>query len=531
MVTKSTSAFYTASFVLAAGIIWQLIHILNLNAGMLVYTLDDAYIHLALAENIAKFHYGINLSEFSSPASSILWPFLLAPWMKLPYHYLVPFIYNVACSFGILYFEWKLLDYGFADNTSKFKTLFIGILLCFLLAVTNIVPLIFMGMEHSAQLLGVVAVLYAMVRELENKYSPALAIASIVFCSLIRYENISIALLACLFFFLQGHRRDAVVAGGIVFAAVAAFSLFLVLHGLPALPVSVLVKTGNLQQAVHPLARVYLLANTERGAFFALLMLFFAGLLFRPEFTKGRRLLSAIVCVALFLYLEYGHVNIYWTGEADPSYFQRYESYIWTFSILSFIYLLKDHLIAAFHFSKTMFIVLACCAEVLFCQKNNWDFRTTAEASNNIYEQQYQMHRFVVDYYQAPVAVNDIGYVGYSNNHYVLDLWGLSLKRAWRMRMYDGNAYWIDTLTQSYNTKLIMIYDYDFPKHPSYWKKVAELSLTRTRITPGGEMVSFYATDDSSAYEIRRKLQEFQQTLPNKEMLQIFDQGLEHKTL
>jgi hypothetical protein len=141
------------------------------------------------------------------------------------------------------------------------------------------------------------------------------------------------------------------------------------------------------------------------------------------------------------------------------------------------------------------------------------------------------MHRFVADYYQAPVAVNDIGYVGYSNNHYVLDLWGLSLKRAWRMRMYDGNAYWIDTLTQSYNTKLIMIYDYDFPKHPSYWKKVAELSLTRTRITPGGEMVSFYATDDSSAYEIRRKLQEFQQTLPNKEMLQIFDQGLEHKTL
>jgi len=53
--------------------------------------------------------------------------------------------------------------------------------------------------------------------------------------------------------------------------------------------------------------------------------------------------------------------------------------------------------------------------------------------------------------------------------------------------MYDGNDYWIDTLTQSYNTKLIMIYDYDFPKHPSYWKKVAELSLTRLELLRGGD--------------------------------------------
>ena len=42
------------------------------------YTLDDPYIHMALAENLARGHFGVNLGEVSNPSSSILWPWLLA---------------------------------------------------------------------------------------------------------------------------------------------------------------------------------------------------------------------------------------------------------------------------------------------------------------------------------------------------------------------------------------------------------------------------------------------------------------------
>ncbi|MDX1696293.1 MAG: hypothetical protein R3208_21185, partial [Ketobacteraceae bacterium] len=49
---------------------------------------------------------------------------------------------------------------------------------------------------------------------------------------------------------------------------------------------------------------------------------------------------------------------------------------------------------------------------------------TVPIASNNIYQQQYQMHRFAVEYYNKPLAVNDLGYVSYNNDNYVLDLWG-----------------------------------------------------------------------------------------------------------
>src|SRR5438128_9800887 len=50
---------------------------LALTGGRLIYSLDDAYIELSLAWNIAQGHYGINAADVSSPSSSILYPFLL----------------------------------------------------------------------------------------------------------------------------------------------------------------------------------------------------------------------------------------------------------------------------------------------------------------------------------------------------------------------------------------------------------------------------------------------------------------------
>src|SRR3989442_3378698 len=64
---------------LAACFLVELASILRLNEGRFTYTLDDPYIHLALAERIREGHYGINPGEPSAPSSSILWPFLLAP--------------------------------------------------------------------------------------------------------------------------------------------------------------------------------------------------------------------------------------------------------------------------------------------------------------------------------------------------------------------------------------------------------------------------------------------------------------------
>lgn len=49
---------------------------LILSQWRLVYTLDDPYIHLAVANVITQGGYGVNLSEYSAPSSSILYALL-----------------------------------------------------------------------------------------------------------------------------------------------------------------------------------------------------------------------------------------------------------------------------------------------------------------------------------------------------------------------------------------------------------------------------------------------------------------------
>ena len=45
------------------------------HAGVFEYPLDDVYIHLAMAEKIARGTYGVNLGEPASASSSIrCWP-------------------------------------------------------------------------------------------------------------------------------------------------------------------------------------------------------------------------------------------------------------------------------------------------------------------------------------------------------------------------------------------------------------------------------------------------------------------------
>lgn len=51
--------------------------------GGLGFTLDDAYIHLSLAENLAAGHYGVNPGEHASVSSSPLWPVVLVPFVWL----------------------------------------------------------------------------------------------------------------------------------------------------------------------------------------------------------------------------------------------------------------------------------------------------------------------------------------------------------------------------------------------------------------------------------------------------------------
>ena len=160
-------------------------------------------------------------------------------------------------------------------------------------------------------------------------------------------------------------------------------------------------------------------------------------------------------------------------------------------------------------------IILAIGFVVISAQQYIYDIFTLPIAANNIYEQQYQMHRFAADYLNKPVAINDLGYVSYKNDNYVLDLWGITSEKALNYRMMSGNGVWMNELCQKNNVELAMIYEKQFKGIPAGWIKIGELHLGKKRITPAYKDVAFYAISQKAYSDIVKGLSAFINTLPS----------------
>src|SRR6186713_1885301 len=77
---------------------------LRQTGGKFIYPLDDPFIHMQIARNLA-FHgtWGINPQEFGSASSSLLYTVLLAALFKLfAAHVLIPFIVNCVAAAVLL---------------------------------------------------------------------------------------------------------------------------------------------------------------------------------------------------------------------------------------------------------------------------------------------------------------------------------------------------------------------------------------------------------------------------------------------
>lgn len=213
--------------------------------GQLIYTLDDPYIHLAVAENIIKGGYGVNLSEYSSPSSSILYPFLLAFTEVIGLGIFGPLIYAASASLlstwilsGML---WKSVGNSFGRLTS-FVFCILGPLL--ILSV-NAIALPLTGMEHSIHVLGAVLVIKgaASLALGISKGAIPIMVTGIFICSTIRFEGLALALTAITALAIMGHRRIALATLTGISAIITIYGLIMYSLGLPLLPSSVLTKS------------------------------------------------------------------------------------------------------------------------------------------------------------------------------------------------------------------------------------------------------------------------------------------------
>ena len=223
-------------------------------------------------------------------------------------------------------------------------------------------------------------------------------------------------------------------------------------------------------------------------------------------------LLTMVVLIAL-MHLQFSQPRAFWMF--------RYEAHLVALGVLSFacgLFELRAGAESPRLGFRTVVSTVAATLLLLISPLTERALRSASivpAATANIYEQQYQMGRFLRRSYPGEsVALNDIGAPSYLADVKVLDLVGLAnidVARLKRARLYSPAT--IDDLARYRDVRLAIVYDRWFPVLPSGWVRAGTWTI-RNNVVVGSDTVTFYATSPGELQTLLGHLREFQRTLP-----------------
>jgi len=501
--------------------------ILKLNYGTFLYTMDDPYITLAVSDQIRHGNYGVNPGIHAAASSSILFPALLALGSGTPIHPYLALILSCLALFAILVIVWRfLLHLRLAEDTFGRVAQAVAVLL--MAVCLNLIGVIFTGAEHSLHILATAACVYGLALFLDRDKMPGWLPAVIVIAPLLRYEGLALSMGALLLLALRGRWRTASGGFALIVLFLGTFSAFLVSMKLSPLPSSILTKSKVAAHGVGPgkglLASVFWNAMNmafHPAGFVLVVVGVAAAVLCCRELPAWPWRWTSRGLMALALVCLIG-------GQAAAGQFggfYRYEDYALLGTAMMGIYLARDRIRIAL--ANKRWRLAYCCGTAMVLLTTCWTYLRSEWqipiASNNIYEQQFQMHRFLDEFYHGPVAVNDLGLVSYHNPNFVLDLGGLASEEARMLISSNANAGAYRAMVDRNGVHLVIIYEEWFVnKIPASWIKVASMDQSRACIDCSEGEVQFYATDAVTAGILRPELQAFRKVLPPRVKLKVY---------
>jgi hypothetical protein len=195
---------FAAIVALFIPIVWIEYDVLIQTHGTIAYPLDDAFINLTLAKNLAFEHvWGITRYSFSSVSTSLLYPFLLAIlYLVTGASVIVPLLVNIIAAswFLVALHRWLIRQQIRPINQ-----------LLILLAVIYLTPLsslVISGMEYPLELLSTFLFVSTFIDQTTQPTWKTYIYAILMLTA--SYETLPILLVACIFLVTRRHWWDAV---------------------------------------------------------------------------------------------------------------------------------------------------------------------------------------------------------------------------------------------------------------------------------------------------------------------------------
>lgn len=485
------------------------------NHGVMTYALDDPFIHLTMARNLAHAGtYGVVPGMYESASSSPGWVALLAVLLKVVPDagaVWLPLALNLVAAAGVLILVLRAQSTLFILSPAPLR----GVAYVALPLALFLPALVLIGMEHTLHVLLVLALLLLLDRALRRRLTePELAAVALIslLAGAVRYETLFVAAGAVIA--LVAVRPDAVelhrfsvrvrrpelialllppVAVTVVLGAIN------LAHGQYFLPNSLVAKTGLASgtgpAVLVPDATSVFLNFIDDLQFAALVVVGLSYLALRRLRGATSGLWLAWV-IAAALQLAY----------ARSGWYERYQAYL---VVSGTVLALRSVVEAGRH---RAWVAGWCVALVGVLPASKFGLEAHLPvASHQIYQEQYEMARFLAGAYAGQtVFVNDIGEVSWQHRGGIDDLWALGSSRILHAYVTrEMGSSFVAQLATRDGVRVAAV----FPELrwclPDGWTRVATWSPPDTGPPDNGKSVEFYAAPGDSVVRLRRALQAF----------------------
>lgn len=532
---------------LALGALWISTAILQYlasakTAGHLIYTLDDAYIHMAMAKNLALHGvYGVTRYEFSSSSSSPLWTLLLA-FVEVVFgvHEAIPLVLELVVSSCILVAVYFFLKDVLRNRISMMLTL---------LAVVFFTPLpllVSTGMEHPLHILLAIPFLWFSAKIIvddDAARKPAkLVILFFLSAALVltRFESYALVGIVGILLVIRGRWKIALGIAVSSIIPLLAYQALSVAYGWRWLPNSILVR-GNIEgKGFFNSMESVIVVPWKSPHFWSSFTVAWDALASAPylavligvslvlalnswlrirQFWKMEHVVAIAYVVAAFAHLQFGRIGFFFRYDA---YLVALGLFVLAITTVGLFGALKQWMATnrSRAVAGSIVLLVAIQLPIPLLVRSFLALPSIPTASRNIYEQQYQMGLFLKQYYTGQtIAANDIGAICYLADIHLVDLIGLASADIYHLREIDEfNADRVLPLCDQRHVSIAIAYEVwlEFSGMRGYereWKKVGAWKI-RDDIVCGSNVVTFFAVEPSEEQRLTANLRAFSKTLP-----------------